>query len=199
MTYPKFPKKAGLGFTSSTPDFNSEMIQMNGGGMRSIVRRTRPVRKMTMAYNNRTIVELRAMVEQIEEIRGCGYPVLIRDWRHYSVTDQVFAVGDGTTAGKQLKIAFGGARPYDFPVKYLDEDDATLVVKSNGVVKAIATKLDGLIVPTTAWANGETLTWTGSYYVPCRLGASFQDVTIDGPLGSYATIAGMSAIEDINA
>lgn len=167
--------------------------------MRSIVRRTRPVRKLTMAYNNRKALEARAMVDQIEEIRGCGYPVLIRDWRHYSVTDQVFGVGDGTSAGKQLKIAFGGSRSYDFPVKYLDEDDATLIVKSNGVVKAISTKVDGLIVPTTAWANGETLTWTGSYYVPCRLQASFQDVRIDGPSGLITTIAGMAAIEDINA
>lgn len=199
MTYPTFPKTAGLGFISTTPDFSSEMITMNGGGVRSIVRRTRPVRRLSMSYNNKLIVELRAMVEQIEEIRGCGYPVLIRDWRHYSVVDQVFAVGDGTSAGKQLKIAFGGARPYDFPVKFLDEDDATLIVKSNGVIKAIATKVDGLIVPTTPWANGETLTWTGSYYVACRLEASVQDVTIDGPRGAYATIAGMTAIEDINA
>lgn len=199
MVYPTFPKTQGLGFVSSTPDFNSEMIQMNGGGVRSIVRRTRPLRLLSMAYNNKLIAELRAMCEQIEEIRGCGYPVLIRDWRHYTVVDQAFAVGDGTSAGKQLKIAFGGSRPYDYPVKFLDEDEATLVVKSNGVVQSIATKVDGLIVPTAPWPNGETLTWTGSYYVACRLESSTQDITIDGPRGAYATISGMSAIEDINA
>ncbi|TJW14467.1 MAG: hypothetical protein E5W82_10855 [Mesorhizobium sp.] len=199
MTYPTFPKTQGLGFVSSTPDFNSEMITMNGGGVRSIVRRTRPLRRLTMAYNNKLISELRAMCEQIEEIRGCGYPVLIRDWRHYSVVDQVFAVGDGTSTGKQLTIAFGGSRPYDYPVKFLDEDDATIVVKSNGVAQSIATKVDGLIVPSSPWPNGETLTWTGSYYVACRLESSMQDITIDGPRGAYATISGMSAIEDINA
>lgn len=199
MTYPVFPKSAALGFVSTTPDFASEMIQMNGGGVRSIVRRTRPLRRLKVAFNNRLMADVAAIVEKIEEIRGSGYPVLIRDWRHYSVTDQVFGTGDGTSDGKQLKIAFGGTRSYDFPVKFLDEDDGSIVVKSNGVVKAISSKIDGLIVPTTAWADGETLTWTGSYYVACRLETAAYDVTISGPQGVYGAIADMMAIEDINA
>ncbi|RWD00165.1 MAG: hypothetical protein EOS58_30765 [Mesorhizobium sp.] len=199
MTYPIFPKSAALGFVSETPDFASELIQMNGGGVRSIVRRSRPLRRLSFGYNNGLVANFRAIVEKIEECRGSGYPALIRDWRHYSVEDQIFGIGDGTTTGIQLLIAFGGSRPYDFPVKFLDEDDGDIVVKSNGVVKAIASKVDGLVVPTTPWAAGETLTWTGRYYVACRIENSAQSVTIDGPNGAYATLQTMSAIEDINA
>lgn len=199
MTYPIFPKSAALGFLSRTPDFGSESIRMNGGGVRSIVRRTRPIRQYQFAYSNTLVADMRNIVDKIEEVRGSGYPVLIRDWRHYSVVDQVFGFGDGTSAGKQLVISFGGARPYDFPVKFLDEDDGAVVIKSNGVVKAIASKIDGIIVPTTPWANGETLTWTGKYYVAVRLEDSTQDVVVDGPNGAYAKINGMNAAEDPNA
>lgn len=199
MTYPIFPKSTALGFISSTPDFAAESVVMNGGAIRSIIRRTRPLRRYQFGYTNTLVADMRNIVEKIEECRGSGYPVLIRDWRHYSVVDQVFGFGDGTSNGKQLIIPFGGARPYDYPVKFLDEDDGAVVIKSNGVVKAIASKTDGLIVPTTPWANGETLTWTGKYYVAVRLENSSQDVVVDGPNGAYAKIGGMSATEDINA
>lgn len=199
MTYPIFPKSTALGFISGTPDFAAESVVMNGGAIRSIVRRTRPLRRYQFGYTSTLVADMRNIVEKIEECRGSGYPVLIRDWRHYSVVDQVFGFGDGTSDGKQLIISFAGARPYDYPVKFLDEDDGVVVIKSNGVAKPIASKTNGVIVPATPWAVGETLTWTGKYYVAVRLENSSQDVVIDGPNGAYAKISGMNATEDINA
>lgn len=198
MTYPIFPKSAVIGFMSGTPDFASEIVTMNGGAVRSVVRRTRPVRRLQFGYT-KTRVDMAAIVDLIEEIRGSGYTFLARDWRHFQVTDMVFGIGDGTTTGQQLIVTFGGTRPYDFPVKFLDEDDAIIVVKQNGVEKAIASKVDGLVVPTTAWTNGATLTWTGAYYVACRLETPSYDVIINGPEGVYAMLNSLSAIEDINA
>ena len=91
----------------------------------------------------------------------------------HTVSNQNFGVGDGATTGPfQLVRAMGG---FTEPVFLLN---GAPTIKIAGTPTAAFT-VDGYGAVTfnSAPANGAALTWTGSYYIPCRLDEDSTDVS----------------------
>jgi uncharacterized protein (TIGR02217 family) len=84
-----------------------------------------------------------------------------------SVTDQLFAVGDGSNRNFQLARSFG-----DVFIEPVQNVNALTNVKANGVVQTLGSGYSvsstGLVTFATAPSNGQNLTWSGTYYYRCR-------------------------------
>lgn len=89
-----------------------------------------------------------------------------------AVTNQAFGTGDGSTTGPfQLVRAYGN---FVEPV-FLLNGNPTIEVAGTPT-SAFTFDNYGRITFNSAPANGASLTWSGSYYIPCR----FDSDTLDG-------------------
>ena len=85
-------------------------------------------------------------------------------------TTQQFGVGDGTTTTFQLARTLGGfTEPITAPnVVTTIFDNGTPVSGGNYSVAFWGTSTPGIVTFVTAPIVGHILTWTGTYYFPCR-------------------------------
>lgn len=85
-----------------------------------------------------------------------------------TATDQVFGTGNGSTTDFQLVRALGGfVEPVFLP--------NALAVSLGGVPTAAFTESGGLITFTVAPAVGVVISWTGTFYWPCRFDSAALD------------------------
>ncbi len=113
---------------------------------------------------------------------GSLLPFRFKDWSDYSVTDENFGTGDGTTVAFQLTKTYdpsyillniAGSVLYVRDITLLA---TTPVIKVDGVTKTVVTDyniVNGLCTFTSPPANTKICTWTGEFDVPVRF---------DGPL-----------------
>ena len=103
----------------------------------------------------------------IDQVQGAGQLWQYPDPDDGSVTNQAFGTGDGVTTQFQLIRSFG-PNPYTFnePVFLLN---GTPVISVAGTPTLLFTLSPYAVVTfNSAPANGAALTWTGSYFWPCR-------------------------------
>lgn len=104
--------------------------------------------------------------------RGGGrHSFPFKDWNHYSVTDEQFAVSAGSATTYQLTITYGDAG--GSTAINVTKPVSPVVIKVAGSTKTegvdytlnyLTGVLTWLIVP----ANGLALTWSGTFYWPVR-------------------------------
>lgn len=83
-----------------------------------------------------------------------------------AVTNQQFGVGDGSTTAFQLVRTIGGNDASFVEPVYLLNGNPQIFI--NGTAASYTISATGLITFGMAPSNGAALTWTGSYYWPCR-------------------------------
>lgn len=95
---------------------------------------------------------------------------LFKDKSDYTVTNQVFGTGDGTTRSFQLIRAYGG---YNEPVFGI-LTTPTIKIGSTATT-AFTVNSMGLVTFTNAPANNATLSWSGSFYYRVRFAKDEND------------------------
>lgn len=117
--------------------------------------------------------ELRTLVGFFNSRQGKFDTFLFTDPDDNAVTAQTFGTGNGSTRAFQLLRTFGG---FNEPV--YDLNGAPLIYNA-GVLQTVTThytvSATGLVTFVTAPANGNALTWTGSYYWRCRFEQDAED------------------------
>jgi uncharacterized protein (TIGR02217 family) len=123
---------------------------------------------------------------------------LVKDWSDYQAVNEPLGPAPSGTAAVQLTrtYTFGPASR----VRDIEKPVAGSIVYQNGVAKAgTLDTLTGLFTPSTSWAEGEPLTWTGEFRVPVRFNNDYMPMTIDnrieGQNGNYAMNGSVELIE----
>lgn len=120
--------------------------------------------------------ELQQLIGFINSLAGAVGLFGYTDPDDNAVTNQVFAVGDGSTLGPfQLVRAFGN---FDEPVFLLNGNPSIEVAgtpSSNWTVDGY-----GRVTFTAgnAPASGAQISWSGSFYWPCRFDGDSSDITL---------------------
>jgi|SRR5581483_9043025 len=117
-----------------------------------------------------TLLEWQELVGFINLVQGAAQLWAYNDPNDNAVTNQGFGEGDGTTTAFQLVRAMGG---FAEPVFLIN---GTPTIKVAGTTTtALSVSAYGVVTFNTPPANGAALTWSGSFYWPCR----FDDDTTD--------------------
>ena len=128
-------------------------------------------------------------------VRGQLHAFLVRDATDYRAVDDALGLAPAGSAPVQLvHVATFGAASYE---RVISKPVAgTVVLRQNGVIKAgAADPLTGLFTPTTAWAEGAVLTWSGEFRVPVRFASDSLPMTIDERFGAGGPYAMNGSIE----
>jgi len=106
--------------------------------------------------------ELQALIGLFNQCRGSFDTFLYSDPDDNSVVDQIFGIGDG------VNTQFGLVRSYAGFVEPIMAVNGTPTIKKAGVVTSGYTITNNVVTFATPPANGQQLTWTGSFYFKCR-------------------------------
>lgn len=116
------------------------------------------------------VLRTSAVLAELQTLRGfinsVNGPALLwgyTDPNDNSVATQEFGVGDGSTTNFQLVRAFGG---FTEPV-FLVNGTPTIYVSGTPTLPASISDY-GVVAFSSPPMTGAALTWTGSYYWPCR-------------------------------
>lgn len=200
--YPLLPTSFSAGFAETIDYAVGEPFNSVDGALYAVNLRAQPQRQYKFEYYPRTAAEIAAIIDLLHDSRFGAQPVLIRNWRDYQATSEVFAVVSATQAGTTTAIplikTYGSADPIERTIKYPEDDD--LAVTEDGVPKTIASSSASGVVPSSPWgAEGSILRWTGTFYDAVRLLPSKQGVRIIGRGADIMSMPQLAAIEDLGA
>ena len=171
-----FPVMAGLKFDNTKKPIFKTIVKESVSGLEARVGlMSYPKWEITLMYEllrDFSSSELKTLGGFFLARRGMLDSFLFNDAQDNAVTDQNFGTGDGTTVAFQLKRTWGG---FDEPVQNVNT--VTNIKKAGATVtlgSGYTISSTGLITFATAPANGNALTWTGSFYYRCRF---MQDET----------------------
>ena len=156
-----------VGF-SVVPARFTDIVQLRSGREHRNARWANARRRYTGSYANWT----RAMRDDLMNVwmacEGPTYAFLFKDWNDFDVTAQSLGNAPAGSIPVQLvKTYTFGSRTHTRTITR--PRSASVTVYQNGVAKAGAVDATtGLFTPTTAWTEGQALTWTGEFDVPVR-------------------------------
>ncbi len=165
-----FPSLPGLKWNiKRTPIWKTLMQESVSGKEASVSLMSYPLRRYSLAYEFLRAgaeAELQTLEGFFNLRRGRHDTFLYNDPDDYSVTDQSFGTGDGTTSGFYLARTRGD---FTEPVQSLN---SAPVIKVAGVTQTLTTDYTisalGLVTFVTPPADGAAITWSGTYYWRCR-------------------------------
>lgn len=125
-------------------------------------------RRYTSQFATFTREQRAELLNCVMATEGQLYAFLFKDWNDYSVTDQSLGVApSGSTAVQLVKTYTFGSQTHTRTITRPRATPFTLY--QAGVAKAgTLVTTTGLFTPTTSWAAGQALTWTGEFDVPVR-------------------------------
>lgn len=122
---------------------------------------------------------------------------LVKDPLDYSATAE--SLGDAPSGSTAVQLA----KTYGIPgvatyTRDISKPVAGVVVYQNGTPKAgTLDTLTGLFTPTTAWTEGQPLTWTGEFRVPVRFASDFCPVTVDSKNANHFFVNGSVELREV--
>lgn len=133
-----------------------------------------------------TLASFRSIEKHFNARRGRARSFPLRDRSCFAATTEVFGTGDGLVTAFQLSIADGDSGNAYTREIYLIEaatytiyDNASPVTEGAGVGKFQLSLTTGIVTFGTAPLAGHSLTWSGSFYIPCRYDIdSFPDAKL---------------------
>lgn len=174
---PRLLDRVRLGY-SAGPEFDTQVVLLDNGKEQRNQNRVNPRRRFTVPFTNITPTQYSALLAAFFTAAGRANGFRFKDWLDYTATSEAL----GNTPGANLtpvqlkKTYTNGAYSY---VRTITKP-VSATVYSNGVAKAgTLDTVTGLFTPTTNWAAGEALTWTGEFDVPVRFENDFLPATWD--------------------
>ena len=184
MSNAVYPTLAGLSWNSTkTPLFSTKVqTSVNLTELRASMS-SAPIYDIVLAYDllrdNSTFDELHTILGFFMARYGSWDSFLYLDPDDNLATSQSFGIGDGTTTVFQLQRSLGF-----FAEKVCNLlGAATLYVGGVLQTSGYTINATGLVTFTVAPANGQALTWSGSYYYRCR----FDDAATPFALNQFMT------------
>lgn len=169
MSVPVFPSLAGIAYPVK-PSIEWPTVKQDAlsGKRIRVPLCTYPIRHWDVPFSflrsDSTNLEWQTFIGFINSLQGPAQLFAYDDPNDDAVTSQEFGEGDGTSTAFQLVRALGGFAEPVFLV------NGTPTIKVNGTPTTPASiSAYGVVNFTTAPASAATLTWTGSFYWPCRL------------------------------
>lgn len=166
MSNAVYPTLPGLTFgVIRSPQFKTDIRTTPSGREYRGAQMQYPLYKYTLTYevlrDIPTAAEFRTLLGFYNQRQGSFDSFLFQDPDDYSVTAQVFGIGDGVTTQFQLVRTLGGSVE---PV--YDLVSGSYGVYKNGTLQTsgVSTNATGGITFATAPASGDVLTWSGQYY-----------------------------------
>lgn len=165
-----FPKSAAS--VSGGPTWLTDVIRYGNRGEQRIALQGDARRRYEVSLSHITDNEYRSIIKHHNARRGKLHSFPHDDLMFNSVTTEPFGTGGGIGSTNQLTINEGDAsNAYNREI-YLPV--AGFQIRANGNLKTITTDYTvgtgatgGLITWVTS-VSGQTLTWTGNFYVPVR-------------------------------
>ena len=178
-----FPYTVGQTFLQrKTPQWSTDVKRSVSGKERRRALWSYPVWRFSVAYDVVRTGSVTPEKPDLERLyaffnaaRGQAGEFLFWDRGDNSVTDQLFAVGDGTTTTFQVTrtISVGGISATE-PVQAFNGWPTILV---DGIVTDVSSALGGKVTFATPPANGARLNWTGRFYYRCRFEIDELDIS----------------------
>lgn len=181
------------------PDFRTWLQEAVAGNEIRVAQWAKVRHRGDISYGVRTPDDLAAVKALHMAHFGRVYPFRFKDWNDYSVTDENFGTGDGSTTTFQLKKTYDpqkillgstGTLKYTRDINWLAN---TPVIKKDGVTLTVTTdytiSATGLVTFTSAPANTKPLTWTGEFDNLVRFDSDFLSMTM-----MEATLANLPSI-----
>lgn len=166
-----FPYAVGQTFLQrKTPQWSTDVKTSVSGKERRRALWSYPVWRFSVAYeilrDDPSFLEQQRLYAFFNSMQGRAGEFLFWDRDDYSVSDQFFAVGDGTTTTFQVtrSMIVGGIK-FAEPVLAFNGTPAVTV---DGVSTAITVGTRGKIAFAVAPASGARLNWTGQFFYRCR-------------------------------
>ena len=179
-----------------TPQFNTRIHRLANGHERRNAQASLVRHMFTLPFQNITdeayLTELKsffmAMTGRLDAFK-------VKDYSDYLAVDESIGNAPADLVPVQLrKVSSIGAASY---IRTITKPVSGAIIKQAGVAKAgTLDTLTGLFTPSTAWTEGEPLTWTGEFRVPVRFDSDALPMTIDNRAGEqYAMNGSVSLIE----
>lgn len=149
------------------PAYNTRIVPLDNGKEKRNANWPFAKRRFSAMYQNFTPADFAELLACFHVCLGSAYSFRFKDWSDYKATNE--PLGNAPASGSapvQLSksYTFGGStvtRAITKPVS------ATVYVAGVGKAGTVDTAT-GLFTPSTAWAGGGALTWTGEFDIAVR-------------------------------
>lgn len=175
-----FPYMVGQTFLQAkNPVWSTDVKTSVSGKERRRALWSYPVWRFAVSYgvlrDAPTNQELQRLYAFFNAAKGQAGEFLFWDRGDNTVTDQLFAVGDGVTTAFQVTrtISVGGIS-YTEPVQAFN---GWPTINIDGVVTDITDSTGGKVTFASAPADGARLNWTGQFYYRCRFEKDDLDIS----------------------
>jgi uncharacterized protein (TIGR02217 family) len=179
----------GFGFAGG-PEFSTRITGLANGHERRNARWASPRHRWTAPFANISDSDYREIKRVFMVCRGMANGFLFKDWLDFTATNE--PLGDapsGSTAVRLAKVST--ADGVDYTRNITRPLSAGFTLYQAGVAKAGTLDVDtGLFTPTTAWTEGEALTWTGEFRIPVRFANDWLPFSIDNRKGAGFAVNG---------
>lgn len=166
-----------LAALKATIRWPANIIKLGGGAEQRVILQSNSRRSYDAMTAIQSITAFNAVIKHFNARRGPGFSYPVRDKTLFKVTTEPFGTGGAIGSTNQLTLNEGDAsNAYNREI-YLPEVGtihifAGVTEKTEGVhwTLAYTGATAGLVTWLTS-VSGQTLTWTGSFYIPVRYDA----------------------------
>ena len=155
------------------PTFNTEITALRNGHEQRRAVWSRARQAWDIGYSIQAAVDYVRILNFFYARQGRFRGFRFRDWSDYSVSDESFGTGDGSTVEFQLvKNYTSGTTTY---TRRITRPVDAIVVTGDGAVDYETGLVTYPIAPTT----GTALQWTGEFDIPCRFNTDVLNTSIE--------------------
>lgn len=150
------------------PEFSTRIVPMNNGQENRNQTWVNPLHRYVISHEMFTRTNYLTLRAFFYGCAGQLNAFRFKDWADYQATAEALGNAPAGSAAVQLKKTYtNGSTSY---VRTITKPvSGTVTVYQAGVAKTGTLDTStGLFTPTTAWTEGEALTWTGEFDVPVR-------------------------------
>jgi len=163
-----------LAALKASPNWPTNIIKLGGGSEQRVGLQADSLRQYDATTAISSITVFNQVVQHFNARRGPLFSFPLRDKTLFKVTLHPFATGGGIGSTNQLIVNEGDAsNAYNREI-YLPES-GTVQIRANGNLKTESTDYtlnysgaNGGLVTWLTSVSGQSLTWTGNFYVPVR-------------------------------
>lgn len=179
------------------PERATRIVSLSNGRERRNARWSNSRRRWTLPFQNITPGDYADILAMFEACDGQNDGFLFRDpLDHVATLESLGNAPAGSAAVQLIKTYTKGGRTRTRDITRPLATGFTLY--QAGVAKAgTLDTTTGLFTPTTAWTEGEALTWSGEFRVPVRFANDWLPFSIDDRAGGEFAINGSVEIIEL--